>query len=77
MLPQVPLLPGSSICPVDLLSQMKTMMDEVLILKLILQNRELTKYVQTFIVSVRIDLAAENKKRLVGQNVLELRMKAL
>ena len=49
VLPQVPLLPGSSSSPVDLLSQMRTMMDEVLTQKLTQQNRELTASFQSSI----------------------------
>ena len=45
VLPQVPLLPGSSSSPDDLLSEMRNMMDEVLTQKLTQQNRELTDFV--------------------------------
>ena len=66
VLPQVPLLPGSSSSPVDVLSQMRTMMDEVLTQKLTQQNRELKESFQSSIASVRTDLAEEKTERLAG-----------
>ena len=66
VLPQVPLLPGSSSSPVDLLSQMRTMMAEVLTQNLTQQNRELTASFQSSIASARTDLAEEKKERLAG-----------
>ena len=67
LLPQVHLLLSSSSSPDDLLSQMRTMMDEVLTQKLTQQNREVTEYFQSSIASVRTDSAEENKERLAAQ----------
>ena len=55
VLAQVLLLPVSSSSLDDLLSQMRTMMDEVSIPKLTQQNRELTESFQSSIASVRIE----------------------
>ena len=83
VLPSVPPLPSGSSgssgqpAPVDLMAQMKKMMEEVLDQKLAAQNSELSSAFQVSLDAVKSDLNAETVARVAAQQKTDERLAAL